>query len=68
MKWQKDVLSQLKPSTRSADKSRIFKHLIPEFGDVCMKDLTPQRVQAMIARKAGLISPKSLRNLIALSG
>jgi len=39
MKWQKDVLSQLKPSTRSADKSRIFKHLIPEFGDVCMKDL-----------------------------
>jgi integrase len=67
-KWQKDVLSQLKPSTRSADKSRILKHLIPEFGDVCMNDLTAQRIQAMIARKAGLISPKSLRNLIALLG
>jgi integrase len=67
-KWQKDVLSQLKPSTRSADKSRILKHLIPEFGDVCMKDLTAQRIQGMIARKAGLISPKSLRNLIALLG
>src|ERR1700694_5512425 len=26
-KWLKDVLSQLKPSTRSADKSRIVKHL-----------------------------------------
>jgi len=67
-KWRKDVLSQLKPSTRSADKSRTLKHLVPEFGDVCMKDLTAQRIQAMIARKAGLISPKSLRNLIALSG
>jgi len=67
-KWQKDVLSQLKPSTRSADKSRILKHLIPEFGDVCMKDLTAQRIQATIARKAGSISPKSLRNLIALLG
>jgi integrase len=67
-KWQKDVLSQLKPSTRSADKSRILKHLIPEFGDVCMKDLMAQRIQTMIANKAGLISPKSLRNLIALLG
>jgi integrase len=67
-KWQKDVLSQLKPSTRSADKSRILKHLLPEFGDGCMKDLTAQRIQAMIARKAGLISPKSVRNLIALLG
>ena len=36
-KWQKDVLSQLKPSTRAADKSRIFKHLVPDFGEVCMK-------------------------------
>jgi len=68
MKWQQDVLSQLKPSTRSADKSRILKHLIPEFGEVCMKDLTAQRIQAMIAHKAGLVSPKSLRNLIALLG
>jgi integrase len=33
-----------------------------------MKDLTAQRIQAMIARKAGLISPKSVRNLIALLG
>jgi integrase len=67
-KWQTDVLSQLKPSTRSADRSRILKHLLPEFGDVCMKDLTAQRVQAMIARKAGSVSPKSIRNLIALLG
>ena len=67
-KWQKDVLSQLKPSTRSADKSRISKHLVPEFGDVCLKDLNGQRIQAMIAHKAGSISSKSLRNLIALLG
>jgi len=67
-KWQTDVLSQLKPSTRSADKSRIVKHLLPEFDDVCMKDLNAQRVQAMIARKAGSVSPKSIRNIIALLG
>ncbi len=67
-KWQKDVLSQLKPSTRSADQSRIRKHLIPELGDVCMKDITAQRVQAMIARTAKRVSPKSVRNLVRLLG
>jgi len=67
-KWQKDVLSQLKPSTRSADQSRIRKHLIPELGDVCMKDITAQRVQTMIARTARRVSPKSVRNLVRLLG
>ena len=65
-KWQKDVLSQLKPSTASADQSRLRKHLLPELGDLCMKDLTAQTIQAMIARKANSVSPKSLRNLIVL--
>lgn len=68
IKWRRDVLSQLKPSTRMADKSRLSKHLIPEFGEICMKDLSSQRIQAMIARKTGAVSPKSMRNLIALLG
>jgi integrase len=65
-KWQRDVLSQLKPSTRAADTSRIKKHLIPEFGDTCMKDITAQHIQGMVARKSNLVSPKSIRNLIML--
>jgi uncharacterized coiled-coil DUF342 family protein len=65
LKRQRDVLTQLKPSTRSADKSRIKKHLLPEWGDLCMKDINSQRVQAMIAKKQGEISPKSIRNLVA---
>jgi integrase len=64
-RWQRDVLTQLKPSTGSADRSRIKKHLLPEWGDLCMKDLNSQRVQALIARKQGGLSPKSIRNLVA---
>jgi hypothetical protein len=65
-KWQRDVLTQLKPSTRSADRSRIAKHLIPELGGLCMKDVTTQGIQAMIAKKqSDGLSPKSVRNLIA---
>jgi integrase len=64
-KWQKDVLTQLKPSTGPADRSRIKMHLLPEFGDLCMKDISAQRIQAMIARKQKELSAKSIRNLVA---
>jgi len=64
-KWQKDVLSVHKPSTGSADRSRIRKHLVPELGGVCMKDIDTQLVQALIAKKrAELLSPKTIHNLI----
>jgi integrase len=64
-KWQKDVLTQFKPSTGPADRSRIKMHLLPEFGDLCMKDVTAQHIQAMIARKQKQLSAKSIRNLVA---
>jgi len=67
-KWQTDVLSQHKRSTQSADKSRLRKHLVPELGQMCMKDVTREVLQALVARKAKVLSAKSVRNLIALLG
>ena len=67
-KWQTDVLSQHKRSTQSADKSRILKHLIPELGVLCMKDISRELLQTFVARKAKILSAKSVRNLIALLG
>jgi len=65
LKWQKDVLTQFKPSTGPADRSRIRVHLLPEFGELAMKDITAQHLQGMIARKQKQLSAKSIRNLIA---
>jgi integrase len=70
-KWQADVLSQHKRSTQSADRSRIRKHLfpeIPELGELCMKDISREVLQTFVARKGKTLSPKSVRNLIALLG
>jgi integrase len=65
-KWQKDVLSLHKPSTGSADRSRIRKHLLPELGKFCMKEITTQHVQGLIAKKsAARLSAKSIHNLVA---
>jgi hypothetical protein len=65
-RWTRDVLSQHKRSTQSADRSRLKKHLIPEFGEICMKDMTREVLQGFVARKAKTLSAKSVRNLIAL--
>ncbi|MFY9702672.1 MAG: tyrosine-type recombinase/integrase [Terriglobales bacterium] len=65
VKWQRDVLTQFKPSTGPADRSRIKMHLVPEFGDLCMKDVSAQHIQGMIARKQKVLSAKSIRNLVA---
>jgi integrase len=65
-RWQRDVLSQHKRSTQSADKSRLRKHLIPDLGDKCMKDITREVLQTFVARKAKVLSGKSVRNLLAL--
>src|ERR1039457_2284477 len=64
-KWQRDVLTQFKPSTGPADRSRINVHLLPQFGDLCMKDISAQRIQAMVASKQRELSAKSIRNLVA---
>ena len=65
-RWQKDVLTQQKRSTQSAEKSRLRKHLIPDLGELAMKDITRETLQAFVARKAKTLSPKSVRNLVAL--
>jgi len=64
--WQKDVLSQHKRSTQSADKSRLRMHLVPELGDLCMKDINREILQRFVARKSKALSAKSVRNLVAL--
>src|ERR1035437_175620 len=65
-KWQRDVLTQHKRSTQSGDRSSIKKHLIPELGDKCMKDVNRELLQSMVARKGNSLSPKSVQNLVAL--
>lgn len=67
-KWQRDVLTQHKRSTQAGDKSRLRRHLVPYFGELCMKDITRERVQAFVAKKGKEMSAKSVRNLVALLG
>src|SRR5215467_383510 len=63
-----EMFRRHKPSTQSADRSRLHKHLLPELGHLPMKEITRDVVQGFIARKAKSLSSKSVKNCIALLG
>jgi hypothetical protein len=65
-KWQRDVMSQHKRSTQSGDRSRLKAHLVPELGEMRMRDITREVLQSLVARKRKNLSAKSVKNLIAL--
>ena len=47
-RWERDVLTQHKRSTGSADRSRIRKHLLPYLGSKPMTDISTQVLQEMV--------------------
>lgn len=63
-KWADTVLVQHDQSTQAADRSRLNKHLVPDLGDVALKDINPQLLQTFVSRKKA--SPKSVKNMVAL--
>ncbi|MBZ5549060.1 MAG: hypothetical protein LAO22_14065, partial [Acidobacteriia bacterium] len=47
-RWERDVLTQHKRSTGSADRSRIRRHLLPYLGSKPMTDISTQVLQEMV--------------------
>jgi integrase len=56
----------IRATTRAGYASVIKSHLGPAIGAIRLADLTPADVETMLASRAKLMSPKSLRNLHAI--
>ena len=65
-KWQTEILSIRRGSTKSSDSSRFRKHLLPEFGEVKMRDIDSLRVQTFISKKRSTLEPKTIKNVVTL--
>ena len=61
-RWQEIVLSQHKPSTQPPIRSQLRKHLIPQLGNVAMKDITGELLQSFISDCD--LSAKTVKNLV----
>jgi integrase len=59
-------LSGLKPSTIREYRSAMIHNLIPAFGEQPIGSLTVTDVNAYIAKRQGILKPKTLRNHLAL--
>lgn len=62
-KWETSVLPNLKPSTQSAIKSQLRKHLVPAFGSIALSNLTGEPLQRFVSESK--LSPKTVKNLVA---
>jgi integrase len=67
MFWEENIACHYKPATRTTMLCHNTKHLIPEFGDLPLDQITEDFVQRFITKlhKAAL-SPKSIRNIIGV--
>jgi len=60
-RWEADVVSQLKPSTRSNYSMHLRRHLVPYFGKEKLGDIDAGMVQQFVARQQS--APKTTKNI-----
>lgn len=63
-KWRRGRV--LRPSTAATEDGRLRNHLLPVFGQVALKDITPLTVRAFLAQLGERRSAKTVRNVHAL--
>lgn len=56
----------VRATTQAADISRYRSHLLPAFGDVELKDLTPLRIKTFVAQMSAIRKPATVRHAHAL--
>jgi integrase len=62
-RWDTTVLTQHKGSTQRSTRSELRKWLLPQLGNVALKDMEGQRLQAFVS--SCQCSAKTIRNLVA---
>jgi integrase len=61
-KWKETVMVQHKRSTQSSERSHLKTVLIPAFGKVRLRDLSPEMAQKWVSESTA--APKTTRNLV----
>lgn len=56
----------VRATTQAADVGRYRTHLLPAFGDVELKDLTPLRIKTFVAQLSAKCKPATVRHVHAL--
>jgi integrase len=62
-RWEKEVVTQLKPSTQVNFRSHLRKYLKPFFGEIHLRELRTEKVQRFVASLT--VSPKTAKNTVA---
>lgn len=61
-KWQETVMVMHKPSTRSSERSHLKTTIVPVFGAVRLRDVSPEMAQKWVSESKG--APKTIHNKV----
>jgi site-specific recombinase XerD len=62
-KWEKEVMSQFKPSTQRSISCEVRTGLVPHFGKMRMNEITGEDIQRFVSQSKA--SPKYTKNMVA---
>jgi integrase len=63
-RWQFEILSKRKPSTREAANSHLAVHILPFMGKLRLDAIGVEHQQAFVTKLAESVSPKTLANVL----
>jgi hypothetical protein len=63
-RWEYEILSKRKPSTKEAAKSHLDVHIIPYMGKLRLDEIGVENQQVFVTRLAAKVSPKTLVNVL----
>lgn len=63
-RWEKTVMLEHKPSSQPSERSIIRVHLKPVWGEVRLREITTEVLQAWVSARKSTLAPKTIRNII----
>lgn len=63
-RWERTVMIEHKPSSQPSERSILRVHLRPVFGEMRLREITTEALQAWVSTQKGRIEPKTIRNVI----
>jgi Phage integrase, N-terminal SAM-like domain len=64
-RWTETMLQHYRPSTATNYRNHIAKHLLPQFGETMLRDVSAEVVQGFVSRLSEHSAPQTVKNILA---
>lgn len=66
LQWEQHIAQQVKESTLSKYHGTLKNHLLPSLGEVCLSNVTHQRIEALVGELQQNLAPRTVSDIMAV--